>query len=135
MLEVSIILEFFFWRIRLHTGIRYRKQRPHTCHSFICGKAQPLYHVSADHVAGPVDPMCTVYPSYLVCKNSGTVHIYSSIGTEQKNQALHWMYLHACTLIFMDCLYRPRFHSQRTLFIFAFFSETNTNTHFHLGIP
>lgn len=36
------------------------------CHSFICVKAQPLYHVSADNVAGPVDPMCTVYPSYLV---------------------------------------------------------------------
>lgn len=87
MLELSIILEFFFKHIRLH--MRYRKQRPQTCHSFICGKAQPLYHVSADHVAGPVDPMCTVYPSYLVCKNSGTVHIYSSIGTEPKIQALH----------------------------------------------
>lgn len=36
------------------------------CHSFICVKAQSLYHVSADNVAGPVDPMCTVYPNYLV---------------------------------------------------------------------
>lgn len=36
------------------------------CHSFICVKAQPLYHVSADNIAGPVDPMCTVYPNYLV---------------------------------------------------------------------
>lgn len=82
MSELSIILSSFFFLNDLLDYVRRTESKYsvlHTFHSCICVNAQSLYHVSADHIAGPVDPMCTVYSNYLLYKNQ--VH---SIWTEDR---------------------------------------------------